>query len=285
MRYQFLRFPQGKIKAVTFSYDDGCSYDLRLAEILDKYGIKCTFNINSGLMGKSGKLSFEQIKSIIGDKHEIAVHGDFHRALGKQRAIEGIKDALNCRIKLETEFDRIVRGMAYPDTGITAFCNNATYSSICNYLKDLGIVYARSLGGDNDRFELPGDWYNWLPTAHHANPNLMNYIDKFIAEFDDNTYIASRSPKLFYLWGHSFEFERNNNWNLLEEICEKLGNKNDIWYATNIEIYDYVNAYNSLVYNAEGTVIYNPTLIDVWLEIDKQIYLVKSGETIKIPIL
>ena len=38
----------GKLKAVTFSYDDGMTQDIRLIELLNKYNLKCTFNINSG---------------------------------------------------------------------------------------------------------------------------------------------------------------------------------------------------------------------------------------------
>lgn len=41
----------GKKKAITFSYDDGVTQDIRLIELLDKYGLKCTFNLNSGLQG------------------------------------------------------------------------------------------------------------------------------------------------------------------------------------------------------------------------------------------
>ena len=37
----------GKFKAVTFSYDDGVSQDVRLIALLDKYGLKATFNLNS----------------------------------------------------------------------------------------------------------------------------------------------------------------------------------------------------------------------------------------------
>ena len=68
----------------------------------------------------------------------------------------------------------------------------------------------------------------------------------------------------------------------LEEICEKLGNKDDTWYATNYEIYEYVNAYLSLIYSADGSKIYNPTLKTIWLEIDDVPYAIKSGETIRV---
>lgn len=46
----------GKMKAVTFSYYDGVTQDIRLIEMLDRYGLKATFNLNSELLGKSGSL-------------------------------------------------------------------------------------------------------------------------------------------------------------------------------------------------------------------------------------
>ena len=93
-------------------------------------------------------------------------------------------------------------------------------------------------------------------------------------------YSANRYPRLFYIWGHSFEFDRNNNWERLEEICQKLGGKEDVWYATNIEIYDYVQAYKSLIYSANGRKVYNPTLFTIWFDVDSKLYSIKPGETI-----
>ena len=83
IRYSFLRFPQGKFKAVTFSYDDGCKQDLRFSEILSRYGMKGTFNLNSDEMRKGRGLSTEEVKEhLLGKGHEIAVHGYNHRAFG-----------------------------------------------------------------------------------------------------------------------------------------------------------------------------------------------------------
>ncbi len=285
MRYRFLRFPGGLRKAVTFSYDDGNRHDIRLAETLDRYGLKCTFNINSGFIAEQGgeyHLSGQEIQEHILDSgHEVAVHGEFHRAPGKQRPIDGIQDVLNCRLALEQRFGLIIRGMAYPDSGITAFANNANYADIRRYLQDLDIVYSRTLGGDNDRFELPGDWLAWIPTAHHDNPHIFEYIEKFNA-LDETGYCAGMTPKLFYLWGHSFEFDRNNNWDHLEKICEQLSGRQDTWYATNMEIYDYVNAYDRLVYSADGNTVYNPSLLDIWFSVDGEIRRIGPGETIRV---
>lgn len=282
MRYRFLRFPGGLEKAVTLSYDDGCKDDIRLSETISHYGLKCTFNICSGFIAdKEGEwyLTREQIKKYIIDAgNEIAVHGKNHRAPGKQLPIDGIRDVLECRTELEQAFGMIIRGMAYPDSGIRRFENGAEYSDIKHYLTDLGIVYSRTLGSDNDSFALPDDWHAWMPTAHHTNPEIFSYIEKFNNPTD--SYIASQTPKLFYLWGHSFEFENSNNWDLLDKICSALAQKPDVWYATNIEIYNYVSAYRSLVFSADGSTVYNPTLLEVWFTEDGKMYSVKSGETL-----
>ena len=283
MRYRFIRFPEGRAKALTLSYDDGCSEDIRFADLLAKYGIKCTFNFNSNAARGEKALPTELVREhILNNGHEIAVHGANHRALGVVRPIEGIRDVLDCRIELENRYGMIIRGMAYPDSGVTRFLNEASYDSVKGYLGELDIAYSRTLGGDNDKFEMPTDWHAWMPTAHHNNPNIFEYIDKFLDIDIDNAKSVSRRPRLFYLWGHSYEFERHNNWDHIEKICERLANKDDIWYATNIELYDYVTAYHSLVYSADGMLVYNPTLIRVWFNVDGKLYEIGSGETIRI---
>ena len=286
-KYSFMRFPEGKLKAVTFSYDDGVRQDERLIEIFDKYGVKGTFNINSMVLGDAtnrGRWTPEELKTKIIDRgHEVATHGAMHRAPGKQRAIDVIRDTLDCRLDLEKMTGGIIRGMAYPDTGIHTFSHDgADYEKIREILIDLGIAYSRTLAGDNDRFEIPRDFYAWMPSAHHNNKQIFEYIDKFLA-IDESTHsIVSAMPQLFYIWGHSYEFDRDNNWDRIESICEKLGGKDDTWYATNIEICDYTRAYESLIYSADGSKVYNPTLKKIWLVADKRLYSVEPDQTVTI---
>ncbi len=289
MRYRLMRFPGGKAKAVTFSYDDGCDDDARLAQLLTKYNLKGTFNLNSRAMLdlwrlKEWGLTKEQVQELILDKgHEVAVHGYLHRAEGVLRPIEGIRDVLDCRLELEERYGIIIRGMAYPDTGIRLLSNSATYEKIKAYLKDLDIVYSRTLGGDNNSFDMPEDWHRWMPTAHHNNEHIMEYIDEFnTLDLSTKRHAPRRVPKLFYLWGHSYELTNDNNWDHMEKICEKLSGKEDVWYATNIEIYNYAKAYDSLIYSADSTIVYNPTLYDIWFDVDGTLYCIKPGETIKI---
>lgn len=283
MRSVFMRYPGGKAKAVTFSYDDGVPQDQRLAALFDKYGMKATFNFNCECNRKFN-FTKEQIKELFLSKgHEIAVHGAFHRANGNLRPIEGIRDVLDCRLELEAKCDQIIRGMAYPDTGITQMGNFGSYAQIKNYLTELDIAYARTLGGDNNSFLVPQDFHAWMPTAHHDNPNIMKYIDEFLnLDISPAAYHAKRIPRLFYIWGHSYEFDRNDNWAHMEAICQKFAGNEELWFATNIEIYDYVQAYKSLRYSADGHTVYNPTLLTIWLDADGKPYCIQSGETIRI---
>ncbi len=274
-----MRYPGGKAKAVTFSYDDGVVSDKRLAQLFCKYGMRATFNFTCKMIFTKEELN----EYFLSKGHEIAVHGANHRPNGNQRPIEGIRDVLDCRLALEEQCERIIRGMAYPDSGITLFGNFGSYEQVKNYLTELEIAYARTLGGDNDSFMLPSDFHAWMPSAHHDNPKIMEYIDKFLSiDISEKAYHARRIPRLLYIWGHSFEFDSKNNWEHIEAICEKLANNDEIWYATNIEIHDYVEGYRRLVYSADGTLVYNPSLFPIWIDVDKKLYKIDTGETIKI---
>ena len=284
MQYYFLRFPEGKTKAVTFSYDDGCRQDLRLCEVFNKYGMKATFNLNSNRIGiDEWHLSEDEIREkILGSGHEVAVHCANHKQPGMTILADGIREVIDCRVELEKMFGGIIKGMAYPNSGIRIFENGATYNDVKSYLTQLGIAYARSLGSDNDSFHIPQDWHNWIPTAHHNNPKLFEWIERFVNTDVKSLYTGARRPMLCYIWGHSYEFDNNNNWDRIEEICQKLSCKDDTWYATNIEICNYIKAYHSLEFNMDMSLCYNPTAYTVWFEADGKDYCIKSGETIEI---
>lgn len=283
MKYRYLRFPCGKAKAVTFSYDDGARSDLRLAEIFDKYNVKGTFNLCGSFIGNADRLTVEEMKTCFLEKgHEIACHGFEHTAPGMLRPFEGMQEYLNDRVALETALGKIVRGLAYPNSGITYIGNGASYENIRRYLSDLGFMYARSLGGDNNKFRLPDDWFNWVPTMHHDNQNSLLWAQEFVDLSVNQPYFPSNSPKLLYIWGHSFEFENKNNWEHIEDILKIVANREDVWYATNIEIREYVEAYDRLVFTADSKTVYNPTLKDVWFEQPNGLFCIKSGETVSI---
>ncbi len=274
MNYMFMRFPGFKSRALTLSYDDGAIYDKRLIDIMNKNGLKGTFNINSGFLidNAERELTNEQtVRLYLESGNEVAVHGKKHLYLTELPSAMAVDEILNDRIALEEMFGTIVSGMAY--------AYGSYNDRIVGILKDCGIEYARTVVS-TERFDIPNDWLRLPATCHHENPRLMELARSFVED-----ELVAKRPKLFYLWGHSFEFNRNNNWNVIEEFAEYIGNRSDIWYATNIEVCKYVKAYDALCFSANGNIIYNPTATDIYLNyFDKEI-LVKAGETVKTNLL
>lgn len=272
MRSFSLRFPGGKPKAMTFSYDDGLTSDLRLAEIMGKYGVKCTLNINTFPYANGGEqedfLKLSELRELANNPLiEIACHGDIHPYYTYLPQSNATNDIMENRKMLEEITGKIIRGFAYPS--ISCF-NDASEMA----LTASGIVYAR-LGGNSGSIELPENWLRWPATCHHKN--ALEFYKKF--EALDNTL---RHSTIMYVWGHSFEFDRENNWEIIEQLLECCHDNPDIWFATNMEIYNYANAFNSLVFSADGDKVYNPTAVDLWGVCNANKHT-NSGKVIKIP--
>ena len=256
-----MRFPGGLPKALTLSYDDGVDQDIRLMEICDQNGLKCTFNINGGMVVPEGtvyeegnvhrRMTQSQQLALYKDSgHEVAVHGFTHPWLETLPAVAVAQEIVEDRKQLEKMFERPIRGMAYPMGSFS--------DMVVDVLKVTGIAYARTTQVTK-RFSIPTDWLRLASTCKHTDPDLMKLAERFVNGRRD------QHPMLFYLWGHSYEFERDNNWNVIEEFAQYVGGKEDIWYATNIEIYDYVQAYNRLQWSADLSMVTNPSAISVWV--------------------
>lgn len=176
---------------------------------------------------------------------------------------ENIREILSDRRILEEISGYPVRGFSYP--------NGVHGQKLHGLLQNCGIVYGRTTRSTH-RFDLPDDFYAWNPTCHH-NDRLMEHLDQFLhTEYDQRLM-------LFYVWGHSYEFDRDENWDLIEEFARKAGGRDDIWYASNIEIYDYMKCAENLIYFADMQGVYNPGSNDVWLCVDGEIHRIKGGET------
>ena len=157
-----------------------------------------------------------------------------------------------------------------------AYANGSFNDTAVEILKNSGIKYARTIVATN-QFEIPTDWLRMPTTCHHDEHNLDTLINEFLG-LKENDYYWSNSPKLFYLWGHSYEFNDNDNWDVIEKFAKKVGNRDDIWYCTNGELYDYVKAYERLEYSVDGNIIKNNTNTDIYICYYGKNILVKAGE-------
>jgi len=267
-------FPGGRGKALTLSYDDGVGQDIRLMDILRSHGMKATFNLDSGLLGDGGVRSDGvEVRRLQADEvreqykgFEIAVHGYTHPIMTLMPKDMVAREAAKDREELEKLAGYPVRGMAYP--------YGAYHQDLISQLRELGIVYARTVCSTGE-FRLPDDFMQWHPTCHHNDGRLDELCGRFLAENSLNPH------KVFYLWGHSYEFDADKNWDVMERFCDRMAGHEDIWYATNIEIFDYIEASKRLVSSCDGRILYNPSAVDVW--VTKNRSLRTPGEKLCIP--
>ncbi|NLZ67634.1 MAG: polysaccharide deacetylase family protein [Spirochaetales bacterium] len=259
MKQIYYTYPGFKAKALTLSYDDGTVSDYRLIETLNKYEIKTTVHLNSDLPRNDRIDSKEYNALYVG--HEIACHTATHPTINRETLSTVAMEILQDRLALEKLTRKPVMGLSYP--------NGSTSKEIEALLPGLGIKYARTVNSTFS-FEIPENFLSLNPTCHH-NEKLLELTDKFI-NFNKRQYL-----KLFYLWGHSFEFDRDDNWSLLEQFCQKISRRDDIYYATNVELYDYLKAAKMLEFTVDGSYVYNPTALDIYLEVEGEKVLVEKA--------
>lgn len=274
----FMRFADGRAKTLTLSYDDGVQQDEKLISIMKKNGLKGTFNLNSGVFAPEGtvypagqihrRLTEKQAAALYSDPDvEPALHGLTHPWFEQLTPNRMVYEAAKDRENLERIFDRIVTGMAYP---------YGTFSDdVVRVLKDCGVTYSRTVI-ETEGFAMPSDWLRLNSTCHHTNPKLMPLLNKFLEAK------PARSPMMFYLWGHSYEFEQADNWNVIEEFAAQAGGHDDVWYATNGEICDYCRDFNRMIFTMDSRMVFNPTARRLWFSAGGKDYCIEGGQTIRL---
>ena len=228
----------GKNKAITFSYDDAVTQDIRLIEIFNKYNLKATFNLNSECLGKDGALEREgrvithiknkpeDIKHIYAG-HEVAVHTLTHPLLPSiEDDNEVIRQVEQDRINLSELVGYEVVGMAYPCGGKN---NDERVAKLIR--ENTGVKYARDIVTTGN-FDLQENLHQFKGTIYHHGEwdKLFETAEKFLA-------LKTDKPQIFYIWGHSYEFDIcPERWEQFEEFCKFISGKNDIFYGTNKEV-------------------------------------------------
>ncbi len=227
----------GKLKAITFSYDDGIQQDIRFIELLNKYNLKATFNLNSSLLGLSKTLEIfgktvshnknkaEDVKYIY-EGHEVAAHTLTHPNLTELDDSVVTRQVEQDRLVLSDLVGYEVTGMAYPCGGV----NND--DRVAKIIKDTtGIKYSRTITSSHS-FDLQDNLYRFNPTVFHIETDKMFELGKQFVEMKTDV------PQIFYIWGHTYEFDcgHSTNWESIEEFFKLISNRDDIFYGTNREV-------------------------------------------------
>jgi len=220
-----------KNKFLTFSYDDGVIQDRRLITLLDKYGLKATFNLSSGWLGQTHtfqykgaefvhqKVDREEVPALYRN-HEVAAHTLTHPKLPLLSDEEILFQVEQDRKTLSSLVGYEVVGMAYP--GATNNHDERTERIIKAHT---GIRYCRTVD-DSHSFEIPDNLYELRPTIHHLSPNALEICRQFVES-------KTEKNQLLYIWGHSYELDLEDKWEELEKLFSLLSGHDDIVYGTN----------------------------------------------------
>jgi hypothetical protein len=283
MKIFHMLFPGGLDRALTLSYDDGVVQDRRLSELCRSRGVKCTFNLNSGTLGRvetataPGRepldiscVTSEELQTVYAG-HEVAAHGLWHSSLPDLGTPGAMYEIITDRVNLEKLSGGAVQSFAYPFGTFNA--------DVKTLLRLAGFRSARTVRSTG-AFALPGDFLEWDPTCHHDDPRLMELFETFC----DDAAPRFGGPQLFYLWGHAYEFDARHNWDVIERFLDRaapLGGK--VWFAANGEIVRYTEAYRALVWSADGGAVTNPTTTALWIGVGREGTVeVPAGATVQL---
>ena len=216
-----------KMKAFTLGFDDGVIQDRRLVSILNKYGIKCTFFLNSEKFGCKSERDFDGVivntsRIDVGEVrdlylgHEIAAHALTHKPLAEIPLEEAYREAELDRAALSRIAGYEVTGFAYP--------NGSVNDEVIDMLRDrTGIRYAR-WNGESMSFDIPSELLKMNYTARFTNDAIFDLAHEFIA-------LKPKTPKVFSIFGHAYEFDAFSSWDRLEDFCRLISGHDDIYYA------------------------------------------------------
>ena len=263
-------FPHDKRIAVTTSWDDGTTFDRPVVEMLNKLNMKGTFNLNSGTLRRTGKPAPDgrgridacEVTALYAG-HEVAVHTVTHPMPHLVSLTQFAREVIDDRKALEDLVGYPVRGMAYP--------NGVFNQRIIDLLRSLEIVYARTTQNEPKCFPVEE------PLAWPATMHMFGTSPAPLGERWEQCYNNTRFRSAFFVWGHSYEFDRTNRWDDLYTLFTPLANKPDAWYCTNIELWDYHYARQRLVLGANLKTAYNPSAIPVTVKVDDNLIEAHPG--------
>ncbi len=227
---------QGRRKAITFSFDDGVTQDEKVIKILDDYGLKGTFNLNSGKLGLKGELDMgekivshnkfspERIQDMY-KNHEVAAHAVNHPALWKLSEEEIIQEIEEDREALKALVGYDICGMAYP------YGYMEDGDRVANIVaQKTKIRYARTVNCVRT-FERQSNLIKFNPTMHFLESQAQAAL---IEEFLN---MQAEEDKILYIWGHAYELDyKPNAWEEFEKLCKKISGKSDVFYGTNKQV-------------------------------------------------
>ena len=233
-------------KYLTMSFDDGTHQDLRIIEILKKYGItKATFFINTGICGADwsagvssmvGKnvehirFTMDELRTGIYDGYDVEVHTLSHPSLKSydNNPSQIIKETVGDAINIFNLTGIYPAGLAWPggDGDQTETTRRIVY-------EQTNLRFGRGITFKGNKYDLPTEFLLWQPTSTMSNGTCVTYLKKFLKK-------ECTEDMLFYGFSHGFEFDTYDSWDKFEEFIKMVSEAaeaGDIILVTNAEFY------------------------------------------------
>lgn len=234
-------------KYLTISVDDGHPADYKSVELLNKYGLKATFYIPK-INSEREVMEESAIKEIAG-LFEIGGHTYSHKSLCNVSDNEVKKEVQDGKNWMEQLLGRAIIAFCYPKGKFNA--------STINTVRDLGFKGARTCMYNLNDF--PTNPFLWGVSTHaysHSKAiqirhavlennfkGLMNFflvqkgsID-WVKQFKFAVEHVEQNGGIAHLYFHSWEIDKLNEWERLEDLFLYLSEKKDLKRVTNGELF------------------------------------------------
>lgn len=224
---------------VTTSWDDGHNLDLKMAELLDRYGVKGTFYVAPEYAGVSegARLLPSEIRQL-DERYEVGAHSMTHPRLTRLTPRAAGEEIRRSKAWLEDVLQHPVVSFCYPYGDF----NQATARTV----ERAGFRYARTTKrfstSMRSRFAARttvhayrhwSDLLRILRAARFSPSRFWRFYSDWselaIHLFDE---IHSRGGE-FHLWGHSWEIEEHGDWQRLERVLSHVAEATDVEHVTN----------------------------------------------------
>jgi len=220
---------------VKFSFDDNHILNMKVADLLERYGFTATFFINIQPLRTHKGMEPEQIKLLHERGHEIAAHTVTHRPLPDQHRDQRYYEFIFGKETLEKLIGTEIRGFSYPKGQYTDKIKIETEAA--------GYEYARAVGEgninpDTDRFAI-------IPTVQIYNSPYRRWL-RIKRNITDGTKFSwtgdwkkscvkylKNNKGIVHIWGHSWEIEKQELWDDFEDLLKWIRNYYDIWEVSN----------------------------------------------------
>ena len=213
-------------KIMLLSFDDGTVHDRRFVELLNRYQIPCTFNLNSGLEDfvweyKGKPVVRQNLKDTMElyRGHEIASHTLTHPPLPELSREDLLWEVgEDCR-RLKEIFAVEKLGFGVP----FSWCNEREN----RILRESGLIEYIRLSQWQESFDLPQDPFHIFINGMFTQPDIRQRIAAFAH--------CQQSPSLFVLCGHSYEMELDGLWEHMEGLLQYIRSFPQIHCMTTME--------------------------------------------------